>query len=80
MIPLGLLELVPVWAQAAIWGTLAGGGLLLGVLTAKVARPEHGAIARVMAFGAGALLGTVSIQLTISAQCTWELPARRCAC
>jgi ZIP family zinc transporter len=68
VIPPSLLELFPVWAQAALWGTLAGSGLLLGLLTAKVARPEHGAIARVMAFGAGALLGTVSIQLTISAQ------------
>jgi zinc transporter, ZIP family len=68
--PLNSLELLPVWAAAAVWGTLAGSGLLLGLLTAKIAQPRHGAIARVMAFGAGALLGTASIQLTISAQVT----------
>jgi zinc transporter, ZIP family len=37
-------------------------------LAAVIARPGHGRIARVMAFGAGALLGTVSIQLIVSAQ------------
>lgn len=63
-----IVQSLPVWAQAALWGTLAGSGLLVGLLMARIARPEHGMIARVMAFGAGALLGTVSIQLTISAQ------------
>jgi zinc transporter, ZIP family len=47
---------------------LAGSGLLLGLLVAIIARPGHGAMARAMAFGAGALLGTVSVQLAISAQ------------
>lgn len=62
------LELLPVWARAAVWGTLAGIGLLVGLLAAIVARPGHGAIARIMSFGAGTLLGTVAIQLAISAQ------------
>jgi ZIP family zinc transporter len=66
--PLGFLEVLPVWAQAAVWGTVAGSGLVAGFLAAKITRPEHAAIARVMAFGAGALLGTASIQLTISAR------------
>jgi zinc transporter, ZIP family len=57
----------PLWAQAAVWGTLAGSGLLSGLLAAYIARPGHGAIARVMGFGAGALLATASIQLTVSA-------------
>ena len=59
---------LPFWAQAAIWGIIAGSGLLLGLLVAYIARPGHGAIARIMGFGAGALLGTASIQLTISAR------------
>ena len=58
----------PPWAQAAVWGTLVGSGLLFGLLAAYIARPGHSAIARVMGFGAGALLATASIQLTISAQ------------
>lgn len=62
------LELLPVWARAAVWGALVGTGLLVGLLAAIVARPSHGAIARIMSFGAGTLLGTVAIQLAISAQ------------
>jgi zinc transporter, ZIP family len=59
---------LPLWAQAAVWGTLAGSGLLVGLVSAYSAKPGHGAIARVMGFGAGALLATASIQLTISAR------------
>ena len=58
----------PRWAQAAVWGTLVGSGLLFGLLTVYITRPGHGVIARVMGFGAGTLLATASIQLTISAQ------------
>lgn len=61
-------DAVPDWARAAGWGALAGSGLLAGLLAAAITRPGHAGIARVMAFGAGALFGTVSIQLTISAQ------------
>lgn len=57
-----------IWVSAALWGFIAGSGLLVGLLVAYFTRPTHGAIARVMAFGAGALLGTVSIQLVLSAQ------------
>lgn len=63
-----ILEGLPIYARSTIWGILAGSGLLLGLLAAIVTRPGHGAIARVMAFGAGALLGAVSIQLVLSAQ------------
>ena len=65
---MGSLEVLPDWARAAAWGAVAGSGLFFGLLTAIIARPGHGSIARVMAFGAGALLGTVSIQLAIPAQ------------
>ncbi len=59
---------LPVWTQAMVWGMVVGSGLLLGLLVASITQPGHGAIARVMGFGAGALLGTASIQLTVSAQ------------
>ena len=59
---------LPVWGRAAVWGTLTGSGLLVGIVVAVIARPGHGTIARIMSFGAGALFATVSIQLTISAQ------------
>ena len=54
--------------RAAGWGAIAGSGLLAGLVAASILRPDHVRIARVMAFGAGALLGTVSIQLAISAR------------
>jgi len=65
---IGPLESLPVWGRAAVWGALAGSGLLVGLIAAVITRPAHGKIARVMAFGAGALLGTVSMQLIASAQ------------
>ena len=62
------LESLPVWGRAVVWGALAGSGLLVGLIAAIITRPAHAKIARVMAFGAGALLGTVSILLLVSAQ------------
>ena len=59
---------LPEWARAAGWGAIAGSGLLAGLLAAMILRPGHAPIARVMAFGAGALFGTVSIQLTVAAR------------
>ena len=47
---------------------LAGSGLLIGMAIAYITKPAHRSIARLMAFGAGSLLGTVSIQLVLSAQ------------
>ncbi|MGH7678618.1 MAG: hypothetical protein ACRENU_09145 [Gemmatimonadaceae bacterium] len=42
--------------------------MLAGLLTAMITHPQHARIARVMSFGAGALCGTVAIQLTVSAR------------
>ena len=61
-------DVLPIWARAALSGAIVGSGLLVGAFAAVIARPSHGVIARVMAFGAGSLLGTVSIQLLVSAQ------------
>ena len=58
----------PAWAHAAFWAMLAGSGLIVGSVAASIARPTHGNVARVMAFGAGALLGIVSAELALSAQ------------
>jgi ZIP family zinc transporter len=62
------MQSLPLWAEAAIWGGLAGSGLLIGLLAAYIAKPGHHVIAKVMGFGAGALLSTASVQLTMSAQ------------
>jgi ZIP family zinc transporter len=62
------LDVLPVWARAGLSGTIVGTGLLVGLLAAVIVKPEHAGIARTMAFGAGALIGTVSIQLIVSAQ------------
>ena len=59
---------MPVWGGAALWGILAGSGLFIGLLGVYITRPTHSNIARVMSFGAGALLGVVSLQLVLSAQ------------
>lgn len=58
----------PAWARAIFWGVLAGSGVLVGVAAAYFAKPRHSNVARVMAFGSGALLGIVSIQLALSAR------------
>jgi zinc transporter, ZIP family len=65
---LAAFDALPDWLRAAGWGAIAGSGLLAGLLAASIARPGHARIARVMAFGAGTVLGTVSIQLSVSAQ------------
>ena len=59
---------LPVWARAALWAVLAGSGLLVGLVASYLTKPTHRHVARVMAFGAGALLGSVSVHLLLSAQ------------
>jgi zinc transporter, ZIP family len=55
------------WIAAAGWGGLASLGLILGALAALFSPLEHRGIARVMAVGAGVLLATASLDLTIAA-------------
>jgi zinc transporter, ZIP family len=68
MAAFAVLEVLPPWGLAVIWGALAGSGLFLGYLLAETVRFEHVGIARVMAVGAGVLLGTVSVQMALSAE------------
>jgi ZIP family zinc transporter len=55
------------WIEAAGWGGVASCGLIVGALTALFSPLEHRGIARVMAVGAGVLLATASLDLTITA-------------
>lgn len=48
---------------AAGWGALAAASLLLGAWLAVHARPSPRLVGRVMAFGAGALLGAIAYEL-----------------
>jgi zinc transporter, ZIP family len=55
------------WLAAAGWGGLASLGLIVGALAGLFSPLEHRGIAHVMAVGAGVLLATASLDLTISA-------------
>ena len=48
---------------ATAWGALAGSGVLVGALLGVFARLTHGAIARIMAVGAGLLLAAATVEL-----------------
>jgi zinc transporter, ZIP family len=55
------------WIEAAGWGGLASFGLIVGALAGLFSPLEHRGIARAMAVGAGVLLATASLDLTITA-------------
>lgn len=57
----------PAWIAAAGWAGLASLGLIAGALAGLFSPLEHRGIARVMALGAGVLLATASLDLTIAA-------------
>jgi zinc transporter, ZIP family len=64
---------VPVWLEAALWGLLGGGALLLGALVAWFVRVPQGVVAAVMAFGAGVLISAVAFDLMAEAADTGGL-------
>ena len=49
--------------MATAWGALTGSGVLVGALLGVFARLTHGAIARLMAVGAGLLLAAATVEL-----------------
>lgn len=51
------------WAQAGLWGLVAGSALLLGAAVGYAVRVPAWLLASVMAFGAGVLLSAVSFEL-----------------
>jgi zinc transporter, ZIP family len=64
---------VPVWLEAALWGLLGGGALVLGALIAWFARVPQPVIATVMAFGSGVLISAVAFDLMLEAADTGGL-------
>ncbi|HET7675625.1 MAG TPA: ZIP family zinc transporter [Gammaproteobacteria bacterium] len=58
---------IPLWLQAALWGFLAGGALLIGALIAWFVRVPARLIAAVMAFGSGVLISALSFELMAEA-------------
>ena len=64
---------MPVWLEAALWGLLGGGALVLGALVAWFARVPQPVIASVMAFGSGVLISAVAFDLMLEAADTGGL-------
>lgn len=58
---------MPGLLEAAAWGLLAGGALVVGALVGYLARVPTKVVATVMAFGAGVLLSAVSFELIAEA-------------
>ncbi|MER7127891.1 ZIP family metal transporter [Streptosporangium saharense] len=59
---------VPQWLQAGLWGTAAGGALVLGAAVAWLVRVPAAIIAGIMAFGAGVLISALSFELIDEAE------------
>ena len=56
------------WAQAGLWGLLAGSALIVGALIAWFVRVSHTLVASVMAFGAGVLISALAFDLVDDAE------------
>lgn len=64
---------MPLWLQALLWGTLAGGALVLGSAIAWKWRIPSKTVATVMSFGAGVLVSALSFELVAEAAATGGL-------
>src|SRR3970040_2122072 len=53
--------------EAALWGLVTAGSLLIGAAVALVARPAHRWIGLTLAFGSGALIAAVTYELVLDA-------------
>jgi ZIP family zinc transporter len=54
---------MPMWVQALLWGTIAGGALVLGSGIAWLWRVPPKIVSTVMAFGAGVLISALAFEL-----------------
>jgi len=54
---------VPMWLQAAFWGLVAGGALVLGAAAGYWIRVPARLVAAIMAFGSGVLISALSFEL-----------------
>ncbi|GIF17212.1 ZIP family metal transporter [Actinoplanes teichomyceticus] len=59
---------MPLWLQAAGWGSLAGSALLIGAALGYAVRVPRHVVAAVMGFGAGVLLSAVAFDLIAEAE------------
>lgn len=66
---------MPVWAQAGLWGLLAGGALVVGAAIAWSVRVPQRVVASVMAFGAGVLISALAFDLVDEAEASGGLTA-----
>ncbi|WP_201467199.1 ZIP family metal transporter [Janibacter melonis] len=64
---------MPIWAQAGLWGLVAGGALVVGALVAWSVDVPRRVVASVMAFGAGVLISALSFDLVDEAEKTGGL-------
>ncbi|GGS98208.1 ZIP family metal transporter [Nonomuraea spiralis] len=64
---------MPGWAEAGVWGLVAGGALILGAGIAWLFRVPARLIATIMAFGAGVLISALSFELMDEAERTGGL-------
>ncbi|MBD81293.1 MAG: ZIP family zinc transporter [Crocinitomicaceae bacterium] len=67
---------MPMWFEAALWGFLAGGALLIGAFFGYFLSLPKWVISAVMAFGSGVLVSAMSFELLVPAyQDSGLLPA-----
>lgn len=54
---------IPLWAQAGLWGLVAGSALVMGAAVGYLGRVPQRVIAAIMAFGSGVLISALSFEL-----------------
>lgn len=66
---------MPGWLEAALWGLVGGGALVVGAAVAWFVRVPAAVVAGVMAFGSGVLISALAFDLVDEAERTGGLPA-----
>ena len=64
---------MPIWVQAGLWGTFAGGALVVGAALAWNLHIPRLVVASVMAFGSGVLISALAFDLVDEAESTGGL-------
>ncbi|OWW22792.1 ZIP family metal transporter [Noviherbaspirillum denitrificans] len=57
------MQIIPLWAQAGLWGLVSGGALVIGAGVAYFIAVPQRIIAAIMAFGSGVLISALSFEL-----------------